>query len=685
MTLRKVWLLLAAAVAVAAFVITPPTSQSLYVTPEQVSPAAACSTPSAVASAADSTVAIQAALNTGKLVSLHGCFYKITQSVACPLNAAGASWVGIVGPGGLYGPAANFTHNTISGPGRYGSDAVFVNCSGVLSGGFAPNHNVVLRDFILQSEVSQGRKIFAVAILNAQNVVIENLEAFGFPVGVGIAVASVLDSLIIDNHIHDFTDNSVWSELPQITGIEVDNDLVNSTPSRRLVISRNRIHDITVGATLLAAWNYQTDGINLANTSGTPTTGLIVADNSIYNVGEGIDNYASYGVISGNRIDKTYLFGLKLIHGATGNTVVGNTIHNAGLAGISIAGTTVGPIGGNTVSANTISGIDPDNINSASTTGCIEVVDNAGTNYPSNNKITDNLCNPGPHGKWAFFDTSHGTGNDVSFQIVAAGSSGVATVTNGGSFVRARMTANGPSYFLITNSGTSSAVTGTYTPDSSEIEFAMIGGAGGGAGIPTGANTGASGTTGVFVSGKMLVVPGTGLPYSIGQAGAGGVAGNNAGATGGDTTFNGVTAKGGIGGGSAASGNGGNASTAQLLALQNSGVVIPTETGTVLTSRPNVANGTSGAGAGLGGVGTSSAWGVGGAAGNGSAGGNATGQGASGGGAGSTSNGAWAGGNASGGALFVRSMQRRRRRPVSRSVRRGLPARRITARTDKAA
>lgn len=100
---------------------------------------------------------------------------------------------------------------------------------------------------------------------------------------------------------------------------------------------------------------------------------------------------------------------------------------------------------------------------------------------------------------------------------------------------------------------------GTYTPPANctHIRVRMWGAGGGGGGVAGNAASGGAaggGASGGYI--ESIITSPTAVSYSVGTAGAGGVAGNNSGTAGGNTTFSTFTAAGGGGGGGYNSGLG---------------------------------------------------------------------------------------------------------------------------------
>jgi hypothetical protein len=389
----------------------------------------------------DDTVAIQAAIDA--IAALGGGYiyfttgtYKVTESIilknGCGLVSDNSAEI--------YAPAVNFNNTDLSITNRYGTNAVVINASGLTTASYTPISNVSIKNLKITSEVTDGRVVRAIAARNVVNLKISGCEISGFPVGCGICLATISGaSFINNNYVHDFTSNAVWTSLPQITAIEVDNDVINSIATVDLDITGNNIRNITVGATIIASWGYQTDGINVARTTASRVR---ITNNNIKNVGEGIDYFAINGVIANNTISDVYIFGIKLLHGASRNIVSNNNIENAGLAGITIQGSTIVGVGDtqwNIISSNVIDNIDASSVWAAASTSGILIADNIGTTgKPKNNTFVGNTVNLGVNGEYGWLDGSTGTNNiGTSLTIIpGAGLNEYVTITNGGGVVQ---------------------------------------------------------------------------------------------------------------------------------------------------------------------------------------------------------------------------------------------------------
>jgi hypothetical protein len=360
---------------------------------------------------ADDTAEIQAALTAasalGKSVYLPAGTYKVSSRITVPSNT------GLVSRerAKIYATAAGFNNTSLAI--KYAANSCVIDLSGLTGNPFTAATNQILHGIVIESEVSDGRFVDAVVARNCSNLEISNVEIFNFPVGRTICLASATNSIVTENYIHDCTTNANFgvSPKPQITGIEIDNDRVNSIFSERLLIANNRIRNLTLGATALGLYGYETDGINIAGFA----FGIAISGNVIDTVGEGIDTFGRSCVITDNVIKNTYNFGIKLIHGASYNIISNNHIFNTGICGIVISGSDVvgaGDITKNTIQGNLIQNVDYLNVwGVASSTGGIKI-DNVGLTYkPVKNLISNNIVDGGTYGEYGFIIGAESLGN----------------------------------------------------------------------------------------------------------------------------------------------------------------------------------------------------------------------------------------------------------------------------------
>ncbi len=349
---------------------------------------------------ADDTSAVQSALNAGIVSPTPWARYRISESLVIP---DGGGIVGIGRTARFIMDASGFNHASELLGTRFDANAVGIIVKGQLAGAYTPHQGCILKDFILESEVLDGRVLKGIAVLNALMPVIQGVEIFGLPVSSGICLNSVIDGVVEHNYIHDCTTNVSGFALPQITGIEVDNDLVNGVLSSNININFNKIKNLTVGQVTLSEKGYQTDGINIAREG---TISHKVIGNYIENVGEGIDSFGDGIDISHNTIKNAYVFGIKIIHGGRRSIVSVNSIDGAGLAGITASGSTSAEnqTERNLICQNIIERINFNGAWNANDTAGIKTEDNGGTTkLPCQNFIAHNQINCGGTGKYGIF------------------------------------------------------------------------------------------------------------------------------------------------------------------------------------------------------------------------------------------------------------------------------------------
>jgi hypothetical protein len=368
--------------------------------------------------------------------------YTLTTRLTIP------SRCGLISDGSaeIYAPAANFSNTSLTG--KYLANSCVLDLSGLTSSPFTPADSPFVVGVRIRSEVAGGRMVDAIVARNVDNLVIHGCDIAGFPLGACIRAASLIGGAITNNHIHECTDNTNWggspAAPPQITGIELDNDLVNSATSVATRITGNTIRSLTVGAIFLPLYGYQTDGINIANKN---SYGIAVCNNTISDVGEGIDHFGKSCALTGNTVSNAYIFGIKMVHGASNNAISGGSIINFGLAGISVSGSSVAGAGdtdGNSITGVTISTGNYNAAWNASSTACILITDNVGTTgKPKNTLVTGCTLTEGAFCKYGWLDSSTGSGNFGEGLVIKAGAANVKRIEVTGAAGTCRIAGSG--------------------------------------------------------------------------------------------------------------------------------------------------------------------------------------------------------------------------------------------------
>ncbi len=335
----------------------------------------------------DDHAALQSVLDTGQTVVLGaGKTYRITKQLVIRSNNTGIRGDGtatiLMGSGpGEFDQSFN---SQLFPQYRYAPNSVGIAATG-LTGPFVDN--VIIR----YEGGSDDRYVRAIAFRRCYDVRITNNDISNFSKSLGIVyLGAITGGIVSGNEIHSSHTNS--STIGQITGIEFDND---DDGSMLVDVTRNYIHDLTVGPDFLRQFNYQTDGINVTMRSNN----ILVSENRIENVGEGIDSFGTKISISRNNISQAYLFGIKLIHGASASTISENIISNAGLAGIVLSGSSSVPrdTADNLVINNQINGINMQGVHPRFTYG-IAINYKQTIGKVRRNKIRNNIVDLGSRG-----------------------------------------------------------------------------------------------------------------------------------------------------------------------------------------------------------------------------------------------------------------------------------------------
>jgi hypothetical protein len=365
----------------------------------------------------DDTAAIQDALDamsgTGTYVSVPAGTYKVSSALLVP------TLTGLIGDGSatLYVVNSGFNNANPSAAGRYVNNGVVINLSGQTVSPYTAKYGQKISGLKIQYQYAVGYSVNAIVARNCFDLEISNNEIFDFPLCRAIMVASLQgNSRIVGNYIHDLENNYVFpgygfAERGQFneTGIDVDEDTVNAVLSNRLVIENNYIENIHYGATAIAVYEDQADGITLRN-----ATGIRVTNNTVIDTNEGFDFQGFNTLAVGNVISDCTGYGIKLIHGARYNMFNANHIKNSGLAAIIVVGGLLaeGDTSFNVFSSNTIENVDPSNLHSGDSTACIRIQNQSTTSVASNNSFVDNHIDPGVYGEFIVYNYTTGDVNN---------------------------------------------------------------------------------------------------------------------------------------------------------------------------------------------------------------------------------------------------------------------------------
>lgn len=350
----------------------------------------------------DDTSAINLALaayaDSDVYVRLTDGIYNVSSTITIP------SKTGLVGDGSgaLYALASGFT-NTVPTT-HYTSTSLVVSMQGETSGAYTPYENQKCVGVKILNQFVEGRVVDAIAMRNCYNAEVDHCEIANFPLGVGVAAASLLHGCrITNNYIHDFSTDTDFgggygAADVNLYGIIVDDDRVNSIMSYDVLVQGNWVENLNHGAVSKAKYGNQADGISTQNGRGHRIIG-----NTVVNVNEGIDTYCDFQTIMGNVFRDCSGWGIKLIHGASFNRVIGNYVKDAGLGGITVTGGNLvnGNVEYNIIAYNHVDGVDPTGVNAAATaTSCIKIDDQGTGSASIHNMYLHNVLDCGTFGRY---------------------------------------------------------------------------------------------------------------------------------------------------------------------------------------------------------------------------------------------------------------------------------------------
>jgi hypothetical protein len=250
----------------------------------------------------DDASALQAALNTGKRVSLRpGLDYAFGAMLRIP---DGGGFVG----GGLL--------TMLTGPGKFDK----ADYSGAPEVGlFVDSVSNVSIEARIRMQTSDGiRTCSAIWVRGCSNVELD-VEAWGFKeTRFGVIEWNSNRGGTVKANVHDCFVDSTRLPTMQVTALSVDSNRlgvfphgVNSTGLRFDVTAK----DIHFGPAAIAKYGYQTDAVNLQGSGYAGHSGEVVAEN----VHEPLDCWSDQNTVKVTARD--CLFGVKLIYGASRNLI----------------------------------------------------------------------------------------------------------------------------------------------------------------------------------------------------------------------------------------------------------------------------------------------------------------------------------------------------------------------------
>ncbi len=248
----------------------------------------------------DDAEALQAALNSGKRVWLkRGSDWAFGSQLIVPTGS------GFVGGGTL---------TMLTGTGKF-DQSDFKKHYTTYAGLYLHSVSNVRIEASVKMQASPDiRTCHAVWVQNCSHIELD-MEVWGFKEArFGIVEWNTNSGGHVRLNVHDCYVNSDTLPELQVTALSVDNNRLAGKNSKGLRFDV-RAKDIYFGPAALAAYGYQTDGVNLQGSGYAGHSGKIVADN----VHEPFDCFSDGNVVEVTARD--CYWGVKLIHGASHNVI----------------------------------------------------------------------------------------------------------------------------------------------------------------------------------------------------------------------------------------------------------------------------------------------------------------------------------------------------------------------------
>lgn len=319
----------------------------------------------------DDAAALQAALNTGKLVYIAPTkTYAFGSQLTIPDNG------GFIGGGTL---------RMLTGTGKFD----FADYTGTTTGKAGifidGKTNVTVQAKIEMQSNAAIRTCNAIWVRSSTNVKLD-VEITGFKeCQFGLIEWDSNVGGQIKGYVHD-CGTTITTGLPsiQISALSVDNNRVSGVNSTPMVFDIEA-NDLTQSAGSIAAYGWQTDGVNLNGSGYGGHTGTVRAKN----VGEPLDIFTSHNIVTVTTHEDC-TFGVKLIHGAQHNIVTA-TVDRFQKAGCLISGTSTGSrdTSFNRVTLTVSGGGDTGSFSDT----CAALIEGAGFTYGAHNNTIDVTSN----------------------------------------------------------------------------------------------------------------------------------------------------------------------------------------------------------------------------------------------------------------------------------------------------
>ncbi len=286
---------------------------------------------------ANDGAALAAALAASPVVVLRpGGRYLISSRILVPSG------------GGFVCPNGRATIVAKTGAGAYNSTDLAVSKTALGANMLLWNvaQGGVLRNIDFEPDGLNQRVIYPVRVndgMDTAQFIAENVRFRNFAIlrGAMLSINSVGEAAYDLRNIEARdcgTSLNTWtSGSPQITAVEVDNDMVGGVASFPGYMQNIRGINLALTGAALAAYGQQTDVLNIAGI-GSNRKGPVVFGVYGDNVGEILDIFCRGAIIKGIRGRNVQVFGVKLIHGANENHIEVEDIESVSLAAVCISG-----------------------------------------------------------------------------------------------------------------------------------------------------------------------------------------------------------------------------------------------------------------------------------------------------------------------------------------------------------
>ena len=340
----------------------------------------------------DDTAALQAATNTGKLVELDAGTTTLITSGIEHVTGAGLicqGWATLMAKTGLGG----FNITSLAAP-RTALDRNMYRCN--------QTDNVTISGIEFASDGVNERYINGIRLYGG-------MATEGYDIRVAFRTLPVSQMLTASSlgagrrrsiHVVSAKDCNqtlgiaTFGASSQTTVVEIDNDIIASTPSQPGKIRIDMVKNILFSGTALTDYGQQTDVFNTISQGANSTSGWDVEIGTVDGVGEVVDLQSFACSVRVGSIKNTYNDAIKLIHGASYNNVYVGVSDASGRSVVGVFGsasvTTDRDTTGNTITIDTVRNPGTYGLGLSSATSIVLFGNSISTYKPTLNRVIVN-------------------------------------------------------------------------------------------------------------------------------------------------------------------------------------------------------------------------------------------------------------------------------------------------------